>query len=239
MRFNQTVYAEFYHKQMVEAGYPGKLLPFILGEIKDSSTVLDIGSGTGFFSIPLAQSGHRITAVEPSTEMINIMKKNINPEILSRISIYPTVWEEWRGDYHDAAIAIHSLYPMTDIKKAVALINKSAEKKIIIVRDASGMKTLSGIVREKLGIVSNRDLNVEVADILNNSGIKWKVEKINEHRKQLISDAWHEADSILYQLKVDESCRSEIYKIVNSEITHIDGSGFFEAIYSDNAYIFI
>ena len=131
MRFNQAEYAEYYHKQMIEGGYPGKLLPFILNELEGSSTVIDIGSGTGFFSIPLAEAGHRVTAVEPSAEMINIMKKNVSSEILSSIETCRMYWENWSGELHDAAICVHSLYPMPDIKKAIRLINESAGKKII------------------------------------------------------------------------------------------------------------
>lgn len=238
MRFNEIEYAEFYHRQMVESGYPGKLLPFVMKELEGSSTIIDIGSGTGFFSIPLAEAGYRITAVEPSVKMINIMKKNSAPEILSSIEVSPTVWESSEAEFHDAAISIHSLYPMKDIKKGITLMNKSALKKIIIVRDTGGMRTLSGLVRVKLGVSSNRDLNNEIIDILNELSVNWRAEKIFEERKHIIRDIGLEADSILYQLKLDESFRSGIIKIMNEEINNINKTSFFNAIYSDNAYIF-
>ncbi len=238
MRFNQIDYAEFYHKQMIESGYPGKLLPFVLNELENSSTVIDIGSGTGFFSIPLAEAGHSITAVEPSNEMISIMEKNSSSQILSLIKICHSVWENSEVEFHDAAISVHSLYPMADVKNAITMINKSAAKKIIIVRDSGGMRTLSGIVRVKLGIFSNRDLNNEISDILNELSVKWRVVKIYEERKHIVTDIQHEADAILFQLKLDKSLKSDIIKIVDEEINNINGKGFFNAIYSDNAYIF-
>jgi len=238
MRFNQAEYAEYYHKQMIEAGYPGKLLPFILNELEGSSTVIDIGSGTGFFSIPLAEAGHKVTAVEPSAEMINIMKKNVSSEILSSIEICRMYWENWSGELHDAAICVHSLYPMPDVKKAVRLINESAGKKILIVRDAEKMKTLPGLVREKFGILSNRELNSEITAILNELSVSWKTVIINEERKHIINDLQHETDSILFQLKLDESLREDVFKIVNEAVNINSGMNFFNAIYSDNAYIF-
>lgn len=238
MRFNQIEYAEYYHKQQVDGGYPGELLPFVINSLKGSSTVLDIGAGTGLFSKPLAENGHIVTAVEPSAEMISIMKKTITPENLISIRICPVPWEEWSGGIHDAAICIHSLYPMPDVKKAVTLMNESALKKIIIIRDTSGMKTLSGIVRAKLGIVSNRDLNNEVSEILDEISSDWRVENIYEERMHIIKKVQDEADSIIYQLKLDPKFKDDVNDIIKSEIKTESGEEFFCSIYSDNAYIF-
>lgn len=237
MRFDHTDFAEFYHKQMVESGYPGKLLPFVLSELKDLQSVLDIGSGTGFFSIPLAEAGHSVTAVEPSSEMINIMKKNTPAEIQSSIKICRTPWENWDGARHDAAISVHSLYPMPDLKKALISINESAARKIIIVRDSAGMRTLSGLVREKLGISSNRDLNSDIRIILNELNADWKSVNIHEERKHAVMDIEHEAEAVLFQLKLDDNCREMVFNAIKPEINNISGVQFFNAIYSDNAYI--
>ncbi|HNX24191.1 MAG TPA: class I SAM-dependent methyltransferase [Spirochaetota bacterium] len=238
MRFEQAEYAEYYHKQMIEGGYPGKLLPFVLKELEGLSTVIDIGSGTGFFSIPLAMAGHRVTAVEPSAQMINIMEKNASNEILSSIEICRMPWENWKGNLHEAAICVHSLYPMPDIKKAVTLINESAEKKILIVRDSACMKTLPGMVRQKLGVNSNRDLNSEIILTLNELSVNWRTVNIYEERKHTITDVREEAGSILFQLKLDKSFREDVFKIVNEAVNYSSGIKFFNAIYSDNAYIF-
>lgn len=238
MRFNQAEYAEYYHKQMVEAGYPGNLLPFVMKELHGLSSVIDIGSGTGFFSIPLAEAGHLVTAVEPSAEMINIMKKNAAAETLFSIEICQALWGDWAGKYHDAAICVHSLYPMPDVKKSIVLMNESADKKILIVRDSGKMKTLPGLVREKLGILSNRDLNSEIKLILDELSVKWKTANIYEERKHPVRDIQHEADSILFQLKLDNSFKGDIVKIVSDAVINSSGNTFFNAIYSDNAYIF-
>jgi SAM-dependent methyltransferase len=238
MRFNQIEYAEYYHKQQVEAGYPGKLLPFVMRELEGFLTVLDIGAGTGLFSKPLTEKGYSVTAVEPSAEMINIMQKNLTAENLSSIKICLTPWEDWTGGIHDAAICVHSLYPMSDIKKAVTLMNESARRKIIIIRDTSGMRTLSGIVREKLGLASNRDLNYELSVLLRELSIEWRVENIYEERRHIIKNIHDEADSIIYQLKLDVKFKNDVNDIIKSEIKSDINEEFFCAIYSDNAYIF-
>ncbi len=237
MRFNRSEYADFYHMQMKESGYPGRLLPFVVNELRASSSVLDIGSGTGFFSIPLASEGHTVTAVEPSPVMINIMTENTPPEIMPMIKICRSTWEEWEGERHDAAITVHSLYPMPDIKNALVRINRYAAKKIVIVRNTPGMRTMSGIVRERLGIASNRDLNAEIAFILDGLNVRWKVENIHEERRILFKSIEYETDAVLYQLKLDQGYREKIAEIIKQEVNIISGENFFYAIYSDNAYI--
>ena len=238
MRFNQCEYAEFYYKQQLEAGYPGKLLPFVIDELKDSYTIIDIGSGTGFFSIPLAVAGHRVTAIEPSAEMINIMKRNSAPDVLSSINICQSTWENWQGEFHDAAICIHSLYPMHNIKESLNLINSSALKKIIIIRDSARMKTISKIVRVKLGIFKDMDLNNEIKSFLDGKSIKYGVVNIHEERSHLIKDIAQETDSVSYQLKLSESEKKDVIKIIEEEIEKCATGNYFNTIYSDNAYVF-
>ena len=255
MRFHQNEYAEFYYKQQLEAGYPGKLLPFIIDELKGSNSIIDIGSGTGFFSIPLAEAEHMVTSIEPSLEMINIMKRNSAQEVLSSINICQSRWEDWRGEFHDAAIAVHSLYPMPDIKEALSLINISASKKIIIVRDPVRMKTISKIVREKFGIFTSMDMNEDITLFLDENLIKYSVVNIYEERKHFIRNILQEADSILYQLKLSESKKEEpraeahgtqreeskreaVAEIIKGELVSSSSGDFFNTIYSDNAYVF-
>ncbi len=223
---------------MIEAGYPGKLLPFILDALEGSLTVLDIGAGTGFFSIPLAQAGHLVTAVEPSEGMFLIMEKNIPPAIHASIKICRAEWESWNGEFHDAAICVHSLYPMNNLQLAIRMIDNSAAKKILIVRENKLMRTLPGIIRERFGILSNRDLNSEIRAILNEISAEWKVFNICEQREYLIKDIGREVSSIIYQLRLNEDSRDEVCRIADEEINYRGGSCFFDAIYSDNAYIF-
>ena len=52
--------------------------------LNKSSKILDFGAGTGRLSIPLANDGHQITAVEPCQEMIDQLKlKDFNNKVES------------------------------------------------------------------------------------------------------------------------------------------------------------
>ena len=238
MRFSNRDYAEFYDRQQRDAGYPGALLPPVISELDGFRRVIDIGAGTGFFAIPLAGAGHMVTAVEPSREMSLVMQGKCSPEVSGRISVVNEKWESWTGEFHDAAICVHSIYPMDDPVKGISLMLASAGKRIIIVRETSGMKSLPGTVRKILDIELNRDFNPLIVSALKGFRTEYRFINVTEERDQVINDIDEETGAILYQLKLDPSCRGRITEIVKGLCGRIEGSLVFRALYSDNIYVF-
>lgn len=51
-------------------------VPWILGEIGEKATVLDIGCGAGLLANPLAKAGHEVTGVDISVPSLRIARKN-------------------------------------------------------------------------------------------------------------------------------------------------------------------
>lgn len=238
MRFKDHDYAAFYDIQQAESGYPGKLLPPVVEALEGYDSVIDIGAGTGFFTLPLLEAGHRITAVEPAAEMSALILKKCPAKFKEKLSVINDDWENWSGDKHDAAICIHSLYPMKERKKAIELMYSHADRRIIIVRESSEMKTLSGVTRAKLGINLNRDFNEEIKSVLNDLGASFTILKITEERPHKIMSIEDEAESITYQLRLDDSFKHKIEKIIREQCSG-DASGyFFNTLYSDNIFIF-
>ncbi len=91
--------------------------------ITPESRVLDIGAGPGSLSIPLSQKVTHVTAVEPSTGMVEVLKENMEDNECGNISIIKKRWEDidtendLEGPY-DIIIASFSL-GMPDIRKAI------------------------------------------------------------------------------------------------------------------------
>ena len=79
-----TQWAETYDNEPDNPVIAGEELVFdLLVKPLRRSTVLDVGAGTGRHSIPLAQSGSKVTAVEPNAEMLNRAKKKAHAKGLS------------------------------------------------------------------------------------------------------------------------------------------------------------
>lgn len=91
--------------------------------INIESKVLDIGAGPGSIAIPLSEKVKHVTAVEPSTGMIEVLEENMAEYGRDNVSIIRKRWEEMdvkndlEGPY-DAIIASFSL-GMPDIRKAI------------------------------------------------------------------------------------------------------------------------
>ncbi|MDP6154572.1 MAG: class I SAM-dependent methyltransferase [Candidatus Thermoplasmatota archaeon] len=99
--------------------------------IDETSTVLDIGAGTGRLAIPLARVAKSVTAVEPSPEMMKFLKMNASAERLGNISFVQKRWGDAAAGKeikkHDIVIACHSL-SMMNIRNALAKMNELCER---------------------------------------------------------------------------------------------------------------
>ena len=238
MRFNEPSYAEFYNKRQSNAGYPGQLLDVVFENIYGCKTILDIGSGTGFFSIPLAEKGLTITAVEPSAPMTEQMMHKCLPEFCNKITVQNLKWEEWHGSFHDCALFIHSLYTVKNPYAAIEKMIEYSGKRIVIVRDTRVMKTLSGIIRESLCSENSRDLNPLIEDLLKEKNMNYNKINVSEKREYLIADPAAEAESLLYQLKLEKDYFPKVLNIINKSARTATSGLVFDSVFSDNVWIF-
>ena len=238
MRFNDPEYAEFYNRRQIDSGYPGRLLGIVKDNTATCASVLDIGSGTGFFTIPLAEKGHQVTAVEPSIPMAEYMIKDCPPELKSRININNITWEKWEGPDHDCAICIHSLYPMTNPIEALEKIIQYSANRIVIVRNPDEMKTLSGMIREILCPESNNDLNPVIEKLLQEKGIHYNKIAVSETREYRFKDAAIETESLLYQLRLGKEYFHQVLNIIEENTLTYDQGRLFKSLFCDNVWIF-
>ena len=84
--------------------------------ITPQKTVLDVGAGTGRFTLALASHVKHITAVEPSAAMLNYLQRDASEQGLTNISLVQTTWQDAADDLQaDTVICSHVLYPIMDI----------------------------------------------------------------------------------------------------------------------------
>ena len=88
---------------------------FIISRIDADSTVLDIGAGTGAWSILLAQRARSVTAVEPSESMLSVMRENLATENTNNVSIVQGAWPDVHVKAHDYSLCSHAMYGYPDL----------------------------------------------------------------------------------------------------------------------------
>jgi SAM-dependent methyltransferase len=64
------------------------------GALQRDCRVLDIGSGPGTFSIPIARQVTEVVAVEPARGMVEILERKLESEGLSNVRILSKTWED-------------------------------------------------------------------------------------------------------------------------------------------------
>jgi SAM-dependent methyltransferase len=98
---------------------PDPLLDFILKEVDDETTILDIGAGSGRWAIPLAGIAKSVTAIEPSESMIDNLLENIALAELNNIHINRSSWEDAVVEPHKIAVCSHAMYASPDLASFV------------------------------------------------------------------------------------------------------------------------
>ncbi len=103
---------------------PDQLLDFILSRIENNTTIIDIGAGTGRWTIPLAKIAKTVTAIEPSNAMQDILHKEIITAKLNNIQIIQSSWEDAIVIPHDVTVCAHAMYSSLDIVYFVRKIER-------------------------------------------------------------------------------------------------------------------
>jgi len=102
--------------------------------------VLDIGSGPGTFTIPIAKIVKHATAIDISKGMLTCLRENAEKEGVRNIACINKKWEdvELGNDIeeHDIVIASYSLFAMLDIKEALLKMDRVARKTVYLLTSA-------------------------------------------------------------------------------------------------------
>lgn len=76
------------------SGYPGEILAKISSFISPESTLLDIGAGTGAFTIPLSKIASKVIAVDPSAYQMQVLFEKAKGEGLTNIIKIEKEWKD-------------------------------------------------------------------------------------------------------------------------------------------------
>jgi SAM-dependent methyltransferase len=84
----------------------------VAGALGPERSVLDIGAGTGRYSLPLAAAGCRVQALEPSPEMRSRLegaRAELGEEVARRVRVIAAPWPAPAGTAEPAEVALASL----------------------------------------------------------------------------------------------------------------------------------
>ncbi len=130
--------ASSFAERTAKSGYAEEFLRRL--PLDPSCTVLDMGSGPGTLSLPLAARCRHVTALDFSRTMLDILEQRAVKQGLHNISTRQLSWQdEWLAQGiipHDIAIASRSL-AVPDLGAALKKLNRSAHR-LVCVADRVG-----------------------------------------------------------------------------------------------------
>jgi SAM-dependent methyltransferase len=131
---------------------PDSSRDFFIRTLKDNpgSTLVDIGAGTGKWSILASPYALKITAFEPSSAMQQILKEKIKKENISNIDIVTGTWPEDEINTHDYVLASHSMYGKGDFKAFINKMIMVADKACILILRVPFMDSIISLAAREI-----------------------------------------------------------------------------------------
>lgn len=226
--------ASKFNEWMEKDDYPEKLLNRI--ELDSNDSVLDIGCGNGVITIPLAQKAIKVTAMDISSKMLEILMKNAKNSDLNNINTcnrrIEDVTEEDVGK-HDVVVASRSLNGVSDIGKELEKINNIAKKSVYLTLWGADNRRFEREMAQLLGRESHRHPDyIYVYNILHDLGIYANVEMLESNTRNYYSNVEEALDRLRWRIgdlnKDEESILREyleenMIKTTDGTITYSNG----------------
>lgn len=176
--------------------------------------VLEIGCGSGNFTMLMADYCKEIIGIDFSAAMLNELNKRVESSKLENIRIVNCKWEDFKlNEKYDYIVSVNSLYRIRDIKQALLKMDAYAKKGVVIIRTIQRPFLYS--LYAKCGISANECRDYQLMPvILWQNGIRANVEFVNYKRTKFYNNI-QEAEAEMQQdlgKVVFEKNKSELMK---------------------------
>jgi SAM-dependent methyltransferase len=136
--------ARGFHRSTKETAQSDPFFRRVRAAVTPQTTVLDVGAGTGRFSLALAALSQHVTAVEPNASMLDFLRSDAQEQGFSNISYVQATWQDAPADLHaDIVICSHVLYPIRDIEPFLAKLRAATGRACYIYHRATSIDALT------------------------------------------------------------------------------------------------
>ena len=105
--------------------------------------VLDVGAGTGRFTLALAPRAARVIAVEPNASMLAPLQEELARQRLQNVEVIQARWEECADLTADVVIASHVLYPLEDAAGFLRRLDRATRRRCFVTLRALHLDALT------------------------------------------------------------------------------------------------
>lgn len=197
-------------------------------KVNSQISLIDVGAGTGRFSLALAPHVDHIIAVEPSKAMLDFLRQDALDKDLRNISFVQSTWQEAPTNLKtDIVICSHVVYPIRDIAPFLLKLHQASLQSCYIYARATHMDALTADLWQHFHH-DERCLPpsyIHVLDVLYEIGIYANVEVVSlppSLRYSSLDVAVHEMAEQLI-LPENEKTLQELHTLLDGWLVEIDG----------------
>lgn len=108
---------------------------FVVAELArwPGSSVLDIGAGTGSWTVMMAPAASAVTAIDPSPAMLDRLRSRVAEAGLSNVTVIEGAWPEVEVPPHDLVFCSHAMYGSPDLARFVGQMEAVARRRCILL----------------------------------------------------------------------------------------------------------
>jgi SAM-dependent methyltransferase len=137
--------ARRFHSTTKDAVAHDPLFHRLQSVITSQTSVLDVGAGTGRFTLALAPAARHITAVEPNAAMLDYLRDDASQQGLANITLIQSTWQDAPESLAaDIVICSHVLYPIFAIEPFLAKLHAATRQTCYIYMRATAIDALIG-----------------------------------------------------------------------------------------------
>ncbi len=104
--------------------------------VTQDQVVLDVGAGGGRLALPLALSGKKVIAVEPSPSMCRVLREVAAESGVTNVQVVESGWLEADVPKVDVALCCHVLYVVQEIEAFVRKLEEHAARVLVVLYQA-------------------------------------------------------------------------------------------------------
>jgi len=166
------------HERMDEDPFLGR----IRAATATTSTVLDVGAGTGRHTLALAPQVGRVTAIDPSPAMLGLLREDIASQGLTNVDVVESEWLAANVESADVVICSHVLYPIADVVPFIRKLDEAAKARVFVYLRVDPLPTDMNLWAEFYGVpLQMQPVALDLLNLLDQLGTAADMEVV-EHR---------------------------------------------------------
>lgn len=136
--------AHGFHRATRESAHADPFYSFLRDRVTAQDSLLDVGAGTGRFSLALAPHMLQVTALEPNSSMLHYLREEVEGSRLKTVNTIQSRWEDAPDNLHaDIVICCHVLYPVLDIVSFLQKLHRATRRACYLYLRATHIDALT------------------------------------------------------------------------------------------------